>query len=225
MQKSNLPYLIIPLLIVCFCLFFNSCRTDKCDKPECESINKIDPEFARFWDFGYGTYWVYNLKSDTLVLDTLSVEELFLKENGNCPPFNVSGPPCTEFASKKFLHSNLKYLSGKNEVYGDLFSINMDGATNFIMKGSNPRGKYYGINLLNFSLIPYPNAEMQLVDNNPITINNLVYNNIAHLQTTLDTSIHKSIYTNQWWSKDIGLIKFTTSDGLEWELKSYELKK
>jgi len=225
MQKSNLPYLIIPLLIVCFCLFFNSCRTDRCDKPDCETINKIDPEFARFWDFGYGSYWVYNLKSDTTVLDTQNLFSDFNKTNGNCPPFNHSGPPCSEFIRKDLQHSNYSIFPRLNSTFTAGFTFFNSFIYPNVLTGSTGSGKYQGLNILNFSFTPHSNTEMQLTDTNSIVVNKITYYNVAHLQTTLDTSIRKFIYTNQWWSKDIGLIKFNTSDGNEWELKSYELKK
>jgi len=225
MQKSTLSFSIRPLLIVCFCLFFNSCRTDRCDTPDCETINKIDPEFARFWDFGYGSYWVYNLKSDTTVLDTLSLEADILKTNGSCPPFDYFGPSCTKFYGKRLFHRNKKYFNSIDTQFNGQFYIRVEGNIHWITLVSTSNSKYRGLEVVNFSFKPYPNTEMQLIDTFPIVFNKTSYDNVAHLQTTLDTSIRKFIYTNQWWSKDIGLIKFSTSDGLEWELKNYQIKK
>ena len=160
-----------------------------------------------------------------MVIDTLILEADINKINGSCPPFDYSGPSCTEFIDKSIYHSNNLYFQDINTKRNDDFYTRANGNVQWILLISTSSNRYKGLSVVNFSFQPYPNTEMQLIDTLPIDIDKTTYQNMAHLQTTLDTSIHKSIYTNQWWAKDIGLIKFNTSDGNEWELKSYELKK
>ena len=73
--------LYLALLLLWLITNASSCRTDPpCN---CKSYADISEEMKAYVNFQKGDYWVYRLKQDTTVIDTLYCDGLEKREN-NC---------------------------------------------------------------------------------------------------------------------------------------------
>ncbi len=104
MKKATL-YLSVPLFW--FLTNASSCK-DRTDFPcDCQSYNDISEEMKAFINFKKGDYWVYRLKQDTTVIDTMFCDRLERREN-NCGHLieNPNANACSYFYTLVLIHSN-----------------------------------------------------------------------------------------------------------------------
>lgn len=202
------------------CLY--SCL-DYCRSKGCKRILEPSSEFLRYWHFKKGSYWIYCLNNDTNKLDTVLVLRDLQGQYGTC---EYVGPSCSKWYGLEASHSYSKIYTPHSTYSKYIETLHTDISQTDIISFSSPYGVYTGYDRCAFQTLGY--GTLNLVDTQSIVIENRKYYNTAHLKTRTDTTnpIHiGKLITNQYWVKDVGLVKYTVLGGDYWTLKKYEIQK
>lgn len=136
------------------------------------------------------------------------------------------GPSCSKWYSVELSHtySDIYKPGYNNSPYFE--ELHADISHQEVIEFRGPHSEYTGYERCSF--LASRSGTLNLVDTQSIVIGNQKYYNTAHLKTTTDTTkqIHiGKLITNQYWVKDVGLVKYTVLGGDYWTLKKYEIQK
>lgn len=211
---------ILPILVIS--LFFNSCYYNcKCN----DSYIKLPEETKEWFWFKEGSWWVYRNVEDTSILDTLqliySTDE---SSNKFCRSSFASALGCSEILTVELIHSNVKYFqsySDSNIAGGESYFVySPHGGGQYLYNTSFNKGHSTTGPFLGFPIIIGENYDGYILnDTNNITINNILYTNVAH---SISQSSSYNGIKEIWWAKGIGLLKIIKASGIHpemtWEL-------
>ncbi len=240
-MKKAILYLSVPL----FWLITNasSCRTDPpCD---CKGYADISNEMKAYVNFQKGDYWVYRLKQDTTVVDTLYCDRLEKREN-DCGSQMTDGNAiaCSYLYrlalihsnADSFPHSNLKPGQGGAEVFtakvGSTKEV-LEITTRKILKvGTDGHAAGGPIFWLPFNVgEKYTKTEFYQIAGQNLDVgvaDNLFRNCIlTRFQSYYDVEVGKRTLDSIYLSPGIGIVKYNldTTGYQTWELIKYQIKK
>lgn len=219
---SNKGWLITSFLII---IVLNACNSKDCD---CDNSFKKVPEKVKEWFwFNEGSQWIYQLKEDTTVKDTLTlIHRNDLKSNKFCSSDFSNAVACSEILTTALQHSNGKHFprttkdsinAGKSEI----IAYTPHGGGEFLkLIWYEMTGSFLGFPLTleeNYDRYTLKDtmSNFSLVGN---TYANVIYSEgIGYDGSPKGAEI--------WWAKDVGLLKIRNNiDSITWELIDYKIK-
>lgn len=104
------------LILLSLCILFFGCGDDTC---KCERLSDVSEEFRTYLPLSVGNFFVYQLKGDTTVKDTLTCTKTVVNDVP-CPEDNtrsgfISG--CSKTYHARLEHSNVEYFPSKGGAF------------------------------------------------------------------------------------------------------------
>lgn len=212
------------------CLFFclstqESCRNKECS---CDNSYKKIPEDVKSWFwFGIGSQWIYQLKEDTTIRDTITLVARGDHESNKFCDNDVSiAEGCSEILTSILQHSNARFFPktlvdtvhpGEETIIaytphggGEFISFQRTNCSGSILGFPIDLNGYYGRYTLKDTLGVY-------------YLRNKSYSNTIHSVGIGNDGTPEACEV--WWAKGIGLLKISNHVSQEtWELIQYEIK-
>jgi hypothetical protein len=230
-MKKIKNYKIILMLLLPVWLLTNatSCNTDP--PCACTEFQDISEEMKGYVDFSQGDYWVYQLKQDTDIRDTLTCTNKRILDNKCASSQIISGNanPCSKIYRLSLTHSNVNYFPHYtiDATEPGVEQINVEvypNYNNYSLERELPNKSSYET-LFN---TPYydPNFVLSNKDQmkakivNSITINQKPYSEI--LLSELNDFMQTSEFVDSLFIKSsIGIVSYKNEPNQTWELLKY----